>query len=142
MSSRSEEVRARRREEKAKTCKHWKGILSQPPCGAGVDLIARVGPRRESGWALKVPCTPNEAPAFECECKEVKTAEEVAAEEEALASAFGHTMTVMKAIPNDKTILSGEVACPKCGGTVRWQRSAYNGHRRAACERGCVSFIE
>jgi endogenous inhibitor of DNA gyrase (YacG/DUF329 family) len=51
-------------------------------------------------------------------------------------------MAVMNAIPKDKSILHGEVPCPVCGGTVRWARSRLNGHRRAACDAGCVSFME
>jgi hypothetical protein len=59
-----------------------------------------------------------------------------------MAASFGLTLQVIAAIPADKTILSGEVPCPKCGGPVRWNRSPLNGHRRAACDAGCVAFIE
>jgi hypothetical protein len=58
------------------------------------------------------------------------------------SDSFRAAMAVMNAIPKDKSILHGEVPCPVCGGTVRWARSPINGHRRAACDAGCVSFME
>ena len=137
-----DEVVDRQRQRRMETCKHWRGALEQPPCGAGIDLIERAGPRRQSGWARKISCTSNPEPVFVCERKAVPTPEEVEAEEAEFAESLKHTFTVMKAIPADKTILRGEMPCPKCGGTVQWARSSYNGHLRAACKRGCVSFME
>lgn len=137
-----EELAERRRQKRLAQCKHWRGALAQPPCAAGVDLIQRVGPRRVVGWLDRVPCSGRTSATFECDRRETPTADEVEAGERDMAASFGLAVAVIAAIPADKTILSGEVPCPKCGGRVRWNRSPVNGHRRAACEAGCVAFME
>ncbi|UHC16028.1 hypothetical protein LRS73_26715 [Methylobacterium currus] len=135
-------IRAAARAQRLATCKHWRGALAQPPCGAGVDLVERVGPRRMVGWALRIPCCTAPNPAFVCEGKDAPTAEEDEASERDMHESFGCVLAVMAAIPADKTITHGEVPCPKCAGPVCWERSPVNGHVRAACAAGCVSFIQ
>lgn len=137
-----EELAERRRQKRLATCQHWRGALAQPPCAAGVDLIQRVGPRRVVGWLDRVPCSDAPSPLFDCEDKVTPTAEEVEAEGREMAASFGLAAAVIAAIPADKTILSGEMPCPKCGGRVRWNRSPLNRRRRAACEAGCIAFME
>ncbi|KMO28558.1 hypothetical protein [Methylobacterium aquaticum] len=137
-----EAIRARARASRLATCKYWRGALAQPPCGAGVDLVARVGPRRMAGWALRIPCCDAAAPVFACERKCVPTPEEDEARQRAIGEMLALLPAVMTAIPSDKSITHGEVPCPKCGGPVRWERSPVNGHLRGGCAAGCVSFIQ
>ena len=137
-----EAIRAAARDRRLATCTHWRGALAQPPCGAGVDLVERVGPRRMAGWALRIPCCDAPDPAFACERKDTPTPEDVETAERDMHESFGRALAVMKAIPADKAITHGEVPCPKCAGPVHWQRSPVNGHVRAACAAGCVSFMQ
>lgn len=138
----SEEVALWRREQKLQRCKHWNGVLGQKPCALGVNLIKRVGPRVQHGWARRIPCVANEAPAFVCEQKVVPTDEEIEASEREMKESAAHTLVVMAAIPKGAAGSSGTVPCPECGGPVYWQRSSYNGHLSAACAAGCVRFME
>lgn len=143
MSSTQEEVRRRARELRLATCNHWRGALTNPPCSAGVDLVARVGPRREEGWVQRVPCLGSSQAVFECERRETPTEAEVEARQRAMLEMFDHVRDVIAAIPGNKTIRSGEVPCPKCGGRVAWSRSPTNGHLSAACSTlSCIAFME
>ncbi|AWN47203.1 hypothetical protein DK419_13475 [Methylobacterium terrae] len=137
-----EAIRARARAVRLATCKHWRGALAQPPCAAGVDLVERAGPRRMVGWGLRIPCCDAPEPAFVCERKDTPTLEQVEARERDMHESFGRALAVMAAIPADKAVSRGEVPCPQCGGPVHWERSPVNGHVRAACVAGCVSFIQ
>ena len=137
-----EELAERRRQKRLAQRKHWRGALAQPPCAAGVDLVARCGPRLKAGWLDLIPCNGRASAIFACDRRVTPTVEEVEAGEREMAASFGLAVAVIAAIPADKTILSGEMPCPKCGGRVRWNRSPLNGHRRAACEAGCIAFME
>ncbi|GJD63789.1 hypothetical protein [Methylobacterium frigidaeris] len=135
-------VEARIAARQLMTCKHWRGPLGQPPCGAGVDVVARAGPRRLPGWVDRVPCRDAAFPAFTCDLKMTPTSAEIEESKREAGEAFSRVSAVMRALPADKSIAHGEVPCPKCAGPVRWERSPVNGHVRAACAEGCVSFIQ
>lgn len=137
-----EQRRTIRMERKLHTCRHWQGMFGQPPCAKGVDLVKLVGPRVRTGWANAIPCIANPNVAFKCEMKVTPTVEEVEAEEREREESIAHTMTVMASIPPGGKGSRGEVPCPKCGGTVRWMRSSYNGHLSGACPAGCVTFMQ
>ena len=137
-----EDIAERQRARRGQTCKHWRGALAQPPCAAGVDLIALAGRRVTPEWGNRIPCLPNDPPAFICESKETPTPAEIGAERAAMAEAADATLTVMAAIPAGKPGDHGTLPCPKCGGAVRWGRSSYNGHLSALCESGCVNFMQ
>ncbi|MGF3025601.1 hypothetical protein ACQVP2_22585 [Methylobacterium aquaticum] len=137
-----EAIRAAARDRRLATCTHWRGALAQPPCGAGVDLVERVGPRRMAGWALRIPCCDAPDPAFACERKDTPTTEEVETTERGRHESFRLFLAVMQAIPADRAITHGEVPCPRCAGPVPWERSPINGHLRGGCTAGCVSFIQ
>jgi hypothetical protein len=42
----------------------------------------------------------------------------------------------------EKRDIKGEKECPKCGGTVDFIVSGYNGHVRMACRSECFSGIQ
>lgn len=139
---RPDDLAAQRRRKKLAQCKHWNGALGPKPCEVGVDLVKLIGPRVQSGWLKAIPCVLNDAPAFVCEHKITPSLEEVEAGEREGQAAVALTIAVMAAIPAGGPGSHGTVPCPKCGGTVHWQRSIYNSHLRAMCKAGCVNFME
>jgi hypothetical protein len=134
---------AARIKRKLQTCIHWNGIFGEPACAKGIDLPHHVGPARvATGWGNAIPCIPNADPAFTCTHKATHSVEEIEAQEAKDRADFATTLAVMKVIPPGGKGSRGEVPCPKCGGTVRWMRSSYNGHLSGSCPTGCVAFMQ
>lgn len=126
-------------------CKHWSGrdALFKRTCAAGVDFGALDGDRLP-GLFKRVPCmTANTDPSFSCDKRDLPTPDEVAQSEAEFKVYVEAVIQVLEAIGKHPKGGAGSLPCPKCGGTIRWRASSYNGHRHAACETpGCLQVME
>jgi hypothetical protein len=126
-------------------CKHWSGrdALFNRTCAAGVDFGALDGDVKP-GLFRRVPCmTANAEPSFSCALRDLPTAEEVERSDAEFKVLVDAVVAVMEAIGKQPKGGSGTVPCPKCGGTIHWRASSYNGHRHAACETpDCLQVME
>lgn len=128
------------------SCVHWAGIRMadrNAKCEAGVPFVAMDGDKAP-GVFRRVPClAANESPSFECPKRRFPTPDEVAKAEAEFKLYVDAVVKVMEAIGKQPKGGSGEVPCPKCGGTIRWIASSYNGHRHAACQTpNCIQVME
>lgn len=127
-------------------CKHFNGIFGQPPCGVGVDLVAKVGPRTLDGWLQRIPCrVENAEPTFQCDQRDVPapaTAEEIAEAEEQLKQKLSQmiqALATIAACPGSQ----GIIECPACHGPLSWSRASLNGHVWGRCSTdGCLSWMQ
>lgn len=123
-------------------CKHFNGIFGKPICAQGIQLIAKVGPRKTEGWMKRLPCLAmNDAPAFICDHFDLKPppSPEDEAGLRARIAAVGTALKAIKAIPGP----SGTIECPVCRGTLDWTRSSYNDHVHGRCQKeGCVTWMQ
>lgn len=124
-------------------CIYFTGI-QHGECKAGVNYRALVG-GPNLGWATRIPCT--NIDGVPCEKKRLTTREEAEAEVKASDASFARVATCLKAIREKHGKargLGGEMPCPtKCGGTLRYSISGYNGHIHGQCStRGCASWMQ
>lgn len=134
-------------------CKHYNGLTNEC-CNAGIkyDSVAVLHELPKGG---SVPCIPNWNRDGEAKCGkfELRTPEEIAAYEQAMAKRFVHTGMARLAIVDHLGLpwrhgtpgASGSIGCPCCGGkgSLAFSRSGYNGHINARCSTaGCVSWME
>lgn len=137
--SRADEFRARQRERRLATCKHFTGIQNEK-CKLG---IAYAEVRDSSVSPYRWPCTGAECPVV-CEWKEPHTPEEIDAQDREREAFFAHMATARERIIATKKP-HGETDCPKCGvgSALRFTVSSYNGHVHAACRtKGCLAWME
>lgn len=142
-------------------CVHYNGTVNDC-CRAGVNYKELAGPP-ETGYGLRLPCMGPDyrtgltrqplprAGVVTCPKRVVPTAEEIEADEKALAERMERMGKVRAAIvahiggPWKKGApgASGSIPCACCPGTVRFSRSGYNGHIHAACSTdGCAAWME
>lgn len=154
-----EERHARRRAERLQTCAHFNGmgLYGQPDkkCEAGVCYKTLQGDDKDDQgrYIDRLPCLPPLSPfqatlpRIYCKHFRAKTAEEVDAEEAAMAARMKLHAKVGPAViawrqkpPKGKREV---IECPACGGRLHLSQSSYNGHVHGRCETvGCVSWME
>lgn len=127
-------------------CVHWTGVRlfdRNAKCDGGIPFAAMDGDR-SPGMFKRLPCVAaNVDQSFDCPKRRFPTAEEVAESEASFKLHVDAVMKLMALIGKQPKGGSGTVPCPKCGGTVRWAASDYNGHRHAACETpNCIQVME
>lgn len=129
---------------KPRACIHFAGALAQPPCEAGIDLVAKCGPRVTPGWLRSIPClAENDAPKFACKRRQFPMDEDEAAAFQDEHGWVGQTIEVMKSIGRQKPGSRGELPCPRCGMRIFWATAPGRGHLRFMCETdGCLAGIE
>ncbi|HXJ73244.1 MAG TPA: hypothetical protein VNM37_10330, partial [Candidatus Dormibacteraeota bacterium] len=126
-------------------CIHWDGVMAlhKDQCRAGV-LLREADGQETPGLFRRVPCFAKNDPAsFACPVRQFPTPEEVAKADADFKVQVDAVMKVMEAIGKAPKGGYGTVPCPKCGGTISWVASSYNGHRHAACETpDCIQVME
>jgi hypothetical protein len=136
--------------KKAGKCIHYNGSVNDR-CDAGVAYQELAG--SEPGWVRRLPCLrKNDGPGMvPCALRQEPTAAEVEDDEARLKDRLERVGKVRDAIvaacggpwKRGTPGAQGEIACPCCGGTVRYSRAGYNGHVHARCStEDCVSWME
>lgn len=135
-------------------CKHYNGFGCSEVCKAGVNYVQLNGGTKDK-MMLRLPCLPGDgrgADGVKCDKFELRTPEEIAAEEQefkARLERFGRCRAAIvahlggpwkKGTPG----ASGVIDCPSCeGGKLHFSRAGYNGHIHAHCTTpGCASWME
>lgn len=126
-----------RRAQRLATCRHFTGIM-QEKCGLGISYLEV---RDESARPYRWPCTGEEC-AISCDWKELRTAEEVEAEDREFEDRMKFLAKARDAIVALK-IPHGRTDCPRCGAGLWFRVSSYNGHVHAKCDtKDCLSWME
>jgi hypothetical protein len=118
-------------------CKYYTG-LHDKTCEKGHRYLD-FGP--EFGIAKIVPCILRNENPKPCTDLELKTQDELDAEEKALEEFF-QTVFIVRPLIIAQGKSAGQVACPKCTGVIDYD-IASNGHIRARCNTsGCIQWME
>jgi len=140
-------------------CRHYNGSYHNKTCLAGVCYRDVTPKPDEPGSAYRIPCKAvtsghglkvlqETGPQGTCRKFENVTAEDIAADEEAMAKAMERMMATIPLCAKVKAAHKGENwsgtdVCPVCKGVIRLSHAGYNGHVHGRCETAdCVSFME
>ena len=127
-------------------CKHFNGIQNKI-CKAGINMRELAG-GDDSGWTKRLPCLPNNPDKVECLKFELRSQEEIDAEEKDFEEARGRMREVGPIVDQIKKEHKGEswggiVECPWCQGKLHLSHAAVNGHVWGQCEtKGCLNWME
>jgi hypothetical protein len=133
------------------SCVHFRGI-QHDLCGAGVNIRELVG-GPDLGWGIRIPCLLKDSGKCEvvCEKRELPTHKQAEATVTENDARFDRTMKAVEAAHKHAKDAGlgtghggkGSMLCPLgCGGVLHYTVAAVNGHMHAACEKGCMSWME
>ena len=123
-----------------KRCRHFTGIQNDE-CAAGVSYLSV---RDNSVSPYRWPCI-NEGAVTSCSLADYPAREEAEANEARQSAALertGKARAAITATTNGRCRVSGEIACPNCGGRLAYS-VAGNGHVWGRCStEDCASWME
>ncbi len=155
MSAKERMARDRELQVKAEslTCKHFNGV-HHDECRSGVNYRTLAG-EPALGCMTRIPCLyikePKGGEMSVCDKRELPTLEEAEAHVAAGEAAIERHMKAFRAAHDDAKAKglkrgnggSSSLACPVCGGTLRYNVADYNGHMHGQCDtEGCVQWME
>jgi len=122
-------------------CVHWVGVQHGCKCEAGIDLKT-FNNGQEFGFLKAIPCFGEGSNT--CSLRKTKTPAELIAEDDEIQASINRAAIVREAIVKAcPTHGQGEIACPCCGGIVKYSVAQVNGHVLASCStEGCASWME
>jgi hypothetical protein len=136
-------VRLTYREQIGTKCRHFKGLMDNKSCAAGVAYDDLPKP---------IPCFQLGENKTTCPLLSLLTEEELDEKEQRMRKSIKDIGTARKAIveaigpDRKKQSLSGTIDCPVCGekGTLGFRYAgSYNGHIHASCStQDCVRWME